>query len=281
MLAGRSSSSTSTEATSPYDSLFHYGCRKLRYISIEGCTSVNDQTVWYLMVHCKRLQVLRYHQSYSVAEVLCNELKKLESRPLPKLAIQAFDHPFPYGLNIPEEEVLQISKVCPNIRVLNVVSLDHCLPFYGHFQNLSKATIEMEDGFGMGLYKFLEKAGSNLTEFTISCGSDPDSTHLDGGGRSFELFNVGLKLARKFCPNLSMMSISGCGLVSNQLLETMQKNREMFKCQSTPMMIKLKTLVLLTYHEIEDTLIQTCEEEVLFSILRGKFVYRLRQSRDD
>ena len=82
---------------------------------------------------------------------------------------------------------------------------------------MTKATIEMEDAFGMGLYKFLETSGKILTEFTISCGSD-DSTLLDGGGRSFELFNVGLKLAGRFCPELTMLSISGCGLVTNGLV---------------------------------------------------------------
>jgi hypothetical protein len=113
--------------------------------------------------------------------------------------------------------VTRVSKVCPNIKVLNLVSLDNCLPAYSQFSYMTKATIEMEDAFGMGLYKFLETSGKILTEFTISCGSD-DSTLLDGGGRSFELFNVGLKLAGRFCPELTMLSISGCGLVTNGLV---------------------------------------------------------------
>ena len=111
-----------------------------------------------------------------------------------------------------------MSKVCPNIKVLNLVSLDNSLPSYSQFSQLTKATIEMEDAFGLGLYKFLENSGKHLKEFTISCGSDPDSTVLDGGGRSFELFNIGLKLASRFCPELSMLSISGCGLVTNALV---------------------------------------------------------------
>ena len=113
-----------------------------------------------------------------------------------------------------------MSRVCPNIKVLNLVSLDNSLPAYAKFSCMTKATIEMEDAFGMGLYQFLENSGKRLKEFTISCGSDADSTLLDGGGRSFELFNVGLKLASQFCPELTMLSISGCGLVTNALVCT-------------------------------------------------------------
>ena len=121
-----------------------------------------------------------------------------------------------------------MSKVCPNIRVLNLVSLDNSLPTYSQFTNLTKATIEMEDAFGIGLYNFLEKSGKNLKEFTISCGSDADSTLLEGGGRSFELFNVGLKLASRFCPELTMLSISGCGLVTNALVSKGKCNPQNF-----------------------------------------------------
>jgi len=272
MLAGNGKSSTTTTGTSVEPSTTqgtssYYGCKNLQYLSLQGCTSVNDQTIWYLMTHCKKLQVLRYHQSYSVAEILCNELRKLEERQLPKLVLQNFDHPFPYGLNIPEEEVTRVSKVCPNIKVLNLVSLDNCLPAYSQFSYMTKATIEMEDAFGMGLYKFLETSGKLLTEFTISCGSD-DSTLLDGGGRSFELFNVGLKLAGRFCPELTMLSISGCGLVTNGLLEHMRKNRDLFLRNNRALLTKLRTLILLTYHDVEEMPIQTCEEELLFIILK-------------
>lgn len=262
VLAGRSRSEVSSLES-------HYGCRGLRYISLQGCAAVHDQAIWYLLLHCKKLQILRYHQSYSVAEILCNELRKLEQ--LPSLSLQSFDHPFPYGINIPDEEVVRVSQCCPDIRVLNLVSLDKFLPSYAHFHNMTKATIEMEDAFGLGLYKFIETIGGNLKEFTISCGSDPDSTLLEGGGRTFELFNVGLRLARRFCPQLTMLSISGCGLVTNDLLEHMQSQREEFQCQR-PMMTKLRTLILLTYHDSDETPIQTCEEDLLFSTIRGNLL---------
>ena len=126
------------------------------------------------------MQVLRYHQSYSVAEILGNEVRKLEERQLPLLALQSFDHPFPYGLNIPEDEVIRLKKVCPQIRVLNLVSLDASLPAFMHFKHLTKATIELEDAFGMGLLNFLKCIGHQLKEMTISCGSDVDSTFLAG-----------------------------------------------------------------------------------------------------
>ena len=132
--------------------------------------------------------------------------------------------------------------------------------------------VEMEDAFGMGLYNFLRISGPNLKEFTISCGSDADSTFLEGGGRAFQLFNVGLKLARKFCPELRMLSISGCGLVTNDLLNSLEVHQDFRICQSgqRPKLTKLKTLILLTYYDADETPIQTCEEELLLKTLMGK-----------
>ena len=79
-----------------------------------------------------------------MAEILCNEVRKYEERALPKLALQTFDHPFPYGLNLPEQDVVKVTKMCANVKVLNLVSLDNTLIFYSNFQHLTKATIEME-----------------------------------------------------------------------------------------------------------------------------------------
>ena len=137
--------------------------------------------------------------------------------------------------------------------------------------NVLLATIEMEDAFGMGLFNFLRICGPSLREFTISCGSDADSTFLDGGGRAFQLFNVGLKLARRFCPELRLLSISGCGLVTNDLLDHFERehirNRQ---AERNHRLTKLKTLILLTYYDADETPIQTCEEYLLFKTLTGK-----------
>ena len=67
MLAGNGKSSSTGSCSTTQESSAYYGCKSLQYLSLQGCTSVNDQTIWYLMTHCKKLQVLRYHQSYSVA----------------------------------------------------------------------------------------------------------------------------------------------------------------------------------------------------------------------
>ena len=56
------------------------------------------------------------------------------------------------------------------------------------------------------------------TDFTIHF-SDADSSFVEGGGQTFQLFNVGLRMAKNCCPNLTHLNISGCGLVSNQLIE--------------------------------------------------------------
>lgn len=252
----------------PLESFGQTGCKNLRVLSLQGCTSVTDQAIWYALTHLKKLQFLRYHQSYSVAEILCNEIRKCEERNLPELALQTFDHPFPYGLNIPENEIKRVTRVCSNVKVLNLVSLDNSLPAFANFRHITKATIEMEDAFGMGLFNFLRICGPSLREFTISCGSDADSTFLDGGGRAFQLFNVGLKLARRFCPELRLLSISGCGLVTNDLLDHFERehirNRQ---AERNHRLTKLKTLILLTYYDADETPIQTCEEYLLFKTL--------------
>ena len=45
----------------------------LKSLSLQGCSSITDQAIWCLLLHKPRLQFLRYHQAYSVAEVLCRE----------------------------------------------------------------------------------------------------------------------------------------------------------------------------------------------------------------
>ena len=223
-------------------------------------------------MHAKNLQVIKYHQSYSVPEIICYEIRKFENSNLPSLALQTFDHPFPYGLNIPEEEAIKVAQICPKIKILNLVSLDKALSSFSHFEYLTKATIEMEDSFGLGLCKFLQLRGHQLKEFTVSCGTDADSTFLEGGGRSFQLFNVGLKLCMAYCPHLTLLSISGCGLVSNELLSFVEETLALtpaMRLRTTQFLVQLKTLVLLTYYDVDETPIQTCEEELLFNVLRS------------
>ena len=52
---------------------------------------------------------------------------------------------------------------------------------------------------------------------------DADSSFVEGGGQPYQLFNVGIRMAKKCCPNLTHLNISGCGLVSNQLIEQLEK----------------------------------------------------------
>ena len=53
--------------------------------------------------------------------------------------------------------------------------------------------------------------------------ADADSSFVEGGGQPYQLFNVGLRMARNCCPNLTHLNVSGCGLVSNQLIEQLEK----------------------------------------------------------
>ena len=201
-------------------------------------------------------------------------MKKIEEGALPILALETFDHPFPYRYSnkIIEQDILKVSKMCPNIKNLNLVSLDLALPFYYNFQYLTRANIEIEDAFGMGLYNFLQVSGPKLRELTISCGlADWTWNYIENGGSAFQSFNIGLKLAQKFCPELRILNISGRGLVTKDLLDHFDRHRNFFEIQNNDSKLtKLKMLTLLTYYESEEmAAIQTCEEGLLLKVLSG------------
>ena len=81
-------------------------------------------------------------------------------------------------------------------------------------------------------------------------------------GTQYQLFNVGLRLSRLFCPNVTHLNISGCGLVSNQLLELLEEEEEnadraakrpkMAFNQGKAPQTCLKSLIMLTYYEDTD-----------------------------
>ena len=173
-----------------------------------------------------------------------------------------------------EPDVLKVSKMCPNIKSLNLVSLDLPLTFYYNFQHLTRANIEIEDAFGMGLYNFLQIAGPKLRELTISCGTaDLTWNFIENGGSAFQSFNIGLKLAQRFCPELRILNISGRGLVTKDLLDHFDNHQEFFKIQKNEAKLThLRMLTLLTYFESEEMAIQTCEEGILLKVLSGNHI---------
>ena len=63
--------------------------------------------------------------------------------------------------------------------------------------------------------------------------SDADSSFVEGGGQPYQLFNVGLRMTKECCPNLTHLNISGCGLVSNQLIEQLDKEGKFYICRCT------------------------------------------------
>jgi len=315
-------------------------CTNLKCLSLQGCSSITDAAVWNLLVLKPSIQVIRYHQAYSVAEILSRQCmsysgkhggestrllhgdcsaaattsgsgrsspsdivegqivgpsspssstssssvfggssnQHLQNQPQLKLSLKVFDHPFPYGLNLKLDVVKQISKICPDITTMNLVSMDSYVPDYGHFSKLVKVALELEDCFGKGLMEFLKTMGRQLNELTLSCSSDSDSTNIEGGGTQYQLFNVGLRLSRLFCPNVTHLNISGCGLVSNQLLELLEEEEEIAdRAAKRPKMAFnqgqapqtcLKSLIMLTYYEDTDQ-VQTCEEKLLLETIQN------------
>ena len=148
--------------------------------------------------------------------------------------------------------------------------MDSYMPDYINFVNLTKVALELEDCFGRGLYDFLKQLGSQLTDLTLSCSSDADSTNLWGGGQPFELFNIGLRLVRWFCPQVTQLNISGCGLVSNDLLKVLEdgKAEEEKTIRSRGFFQHLRSLIVLTYYD-DDVQVQTCEQTLLLETLQA------------
>jgi len=61
---------------------------------------------------------------------------------------------------------------CPNIHTFNLVTMDNGLTSFNQMTRLRRATLELEDCFGLGLFQFLNcKVGENLVELTLSCSS--------------------------------------------------------------------------------------------------------------
>ena len=88
-------------------------------------------------------------------------------------------------------------------------------------------------------------------------------------GTPYQLFNVGLRLTRLYCPNVTHLNISGCGLVSNHMLELLDQEEELRggnKKLQVPTC--LKSLIMLTYYEDTDQ-VQTCKEKLLLEILQN------------
>ena len=116
---------------------------------------------------------------------------------------------------------------------------------------------------------------------------------MAGGGQSLQLFNVGLKLARIHCgtpspaeptvrssdfalptrrssrPGLEKLHVSGCGLVSNELLSRLSEDPNLREMGA---LSDLKTLVFLSYDDSQQGM-QTCNERILFETLQGNEVF--------
>jgi hypothetical protein len=90
---------------------------------------------------------------------------------------------------------------------------------------------------------------------------------LAGGGQPFQMFNAGLRLARRHCGGsgsvLRKLNVAGCGLVANELLRKLETTPD----AALPVLAKLESLVLLSYED--DSPVQACEEKMLMDTLQG------------
>ena len=65
----------------------------------------------------------------------------------------------------------KVSIICPRITTLNLVAGDEFMPDYAQMSQLTKVSVELEDCFGVGIYRFLQMVGHQLTELSLSCSS--------------------------------------------------------------------------------------------------------------
>lgn len=67
---------------------------------------------------------------------------------------------------------MKVTEHCPNIHTFNLVSMDNGLTGFTQMNRLRRATLELEDCFGLGLLNFISsQIGQNLVELTLSCSS--------------------------------------------------------------------------------------------------------------
>ncbi|TRY81135.1 hypothetical protein TCAL_12677 [Tigriopus californicus] len=188
-------------------------CSQIQKLSLDGCLNLSESVIWLALKKLNTLKMLKYHHAFSVAEIMNKELNNLSSEEVAQLHFKLihYNHPFPYGINVPTSLVQRISAVCPNITELNIVTEDSCVEAFSHMKHLKSVSIELEDWFGLGLFGFLKTMGSQIQELAISCSSDAEASFPPGGGQAFQLFNTGLKLARALCDpdSLKKLNIAG------------------------------------------------------------------------
>lgn len=241
-------------------------CSQLQKLSLDGCLNLSESVIWLALKKLTTLKTLKYHHAFSVAEIMNKELNNMSSEEVAQLHFKLihYNHPFPYGINVPTSLVQRISAVCPNITELNIVTEDGCVEAFTHMKHLKSISIELEDWFGLGLFGFLKAMGHQIQELAISCSSDAEASFPPGGGQAFQLFNTGLKLARALCDpaTLKKLNVAGSGLVTNGLME---------KCQEEATVLQplrcLETLVFLAYDD--DSPVQSSEEQLLLDTLQG------------
>eukprot|EP00094_Tigriopus_californicus_P013109 TCALIF_12677-PA protein Name:"Protein of unknown function" AED:0.12 eAED:0.12 QI:45/0.71/0.62/1/1/0.87/8/0/595 len=223
-------------------------CSQIQKLSLDGCLNLSESVIWLALKKLNTLKMLKYHHAFSVAEIMNKELNNLSSEEVAQLHFKLihYNHPFPYGINVPTSLVQRISAVCPNITELNIVTEDSCVEAFSHMKHLKSVSIELEDWFGLGLFGFLKTMGSQIQELAISCSSDAEASFPPGGGQAFQLFNTGLKLARALCDpdSLKKLNIAGSGLVTNGLMEKCQEEATTLRQLSS-----LETLVFLAYDD--------------------------------
>ena len=243
----------------------NFNLKTLQKLSIAKCNGVSEIAVWNLFLKMPNLTNLVYQEMFSMAEVICREANRMSKDELAtiRLKVTHLLHPYPCALMLYEPTLSKVSRICPNLTSLNLVSLDDNIGCYHKLTGLKYVNLELEECFGMGLYRFLNGIGHQLEELSISCGSRLYSTVIIEGGTAYQLFNAGLKLAGRFChENLRRLSVAGCGTVANRLLRKFNSDG----LEMHPMS-KLSSLVFFSFKD--DHHMQTCEERLLLDALKA------------
>jgi len=201
------------------------GCTSLERVNLQSCDGVSEAGVRHLLEALPKLRRLVYHQVSSVLEILIKWGSCLpeEERRGKTLALTEVEHGFPYGLSPLSGHLELLAGLCPLLTTVTLVTEDRVLEMLALFPNLTRLTVELEDCLGLGFLSLLEERGGQLAELSLSCSSDPEaSLPLEvAGGQQGQLFNLAVLSVGLLAPEVTRLSVSGCGLVASSALQKM------------------------------------------------------------
>ncbi|XP_023333023.1 uncharacterized protein LOC111704881 [Eurytemora carolleeae] len=230
---------------------------KLESLTMQSCDCITECGIRFILEKYKNMKTLVYHQRRSVFEIIIKWSSEMEHEDIKSkiVKLEMLEHGFPYGVTPFSEQINRLLSICPHLTNLNLVTDDSILPYLSGFSHLSSLTVELEDWIGEGFITFLRTRGEHLREISVSCSTDPDSVlETVEGGQQGHLFNIVVLAVATLCSKVTKLSVSGCGLVSSQIVESLEllthlNSTQWIRNNSRNWFRNLEVLMLMSYEE--------------------------------